>query len=97
MKKQTPKDDEKEKGIRFGKMLLAAIEDQLQDPECEAVQHEYDRLIKSGMDEGEIKRLMAAVLSFHVIRSQQQEKDFDYPAYVAELESLPEIDLDEPL
>jgi len=97
MKKQTSEDEEKEKGIRFGKMLLEAIEDQLQDPQCAEVQREYDRLLATGMEEEEAKRLMATVLSFHVIRSSQQEKDFDYPAYIAELEGLPEIDLDEPL
>jgi hypothetical protein len=97
MKNRSIKDEEKEKEIRFGKMLLDAVEEQLEDPECKEVQREYARLMESGTDEGEVKRLMAAVLSFHVIRSTQNQKEFDYPAYIAELSRLPEIDLDEPL
>jgi len=77
--------------------LLRALEVQLNSPETPEVKAELNRLIAAGVKKKEAKEMMATILAFHIARLMTSTKPFDYPAYLAELRKLPDINYDDPL
>ena len=77
--------------------LLQGLEQQLSSPDTPEVKAELDRLLSLGVKKKEAKKMIAAVLAFHIVYMMKQQRPFDYAAYLAELRRLPEIDYDQPL
>ena len=70
--------------------MVRVIEDQLRSCETPEVRAEYDRLLALGIQEREVKVMMARVVMPHVYRLAQANARFDYAQYLQELRSLPD-------
>jgi hypothetical protein len=69
--------------------LLAAVEQQLASPQTKYVAKTLERLLKTGMEESEVKQQIAICLGEEMDQVLRKKRGFDERAYRAALEELP--------
>ncbi len=73
------------------RLMLRAVQDQLNSPDTPEVKLHYNRLLAMGYSATKAQELIAIVLAlyiWHVLRGEQ----YRYSDYVEQLAKLPEID-----
>jgi hypothetical protein len=73
---------------RAQQAIFAALDDQLASPESPEVRFHFDRLIALGIDELEVRRMMAVEL-LDYLGKRLREEEFSYADYVESLARLP--------
>jgi hypothetical protein len=76
---------------RRRQLILAALADQLSSPDTPEVKEHYDRLRGLGVNDPEVRELMATVLAFYIWHTMRED-DYGYDDYLEELATLPKID-----
>lgn len=69
--------------------LLAAVEQQLASPQTRYVAKTFDRLVKLGLPEAEVKEQIALCLGEELDATYRKRRGFDEKAYREKLDGLP--------
>lgn len=69
--------------------LLAAVEQQLVSPQTKYVAKTFERLVKAGLEETEVKHQIALCLGEEMDAVLRKKRGFDEQAYRAALDELP--------
>ncbi len=78
-----------EQDLEVGKMLLEVVENQIRAEDPPETKATFERLVSSGIDEDEAKRLIACVLASDMFDILKQQRPFDPERYAAALKRLP--------
>ena len=76
---------------RRKKLMLSAVQDQMNSPETPEVRAHYERLRALGHSDTEVRELIATLLAFYIWHTMRGD-NYTYTNYVTELARLPEID-----
>jgi len=79
---------------RVKAVLLETVENQLRDNNPPETRKTLDRLLASGIDPQEARKLIAAVLVSEMNAMLKEDRLFDEERYVANLQQLPELPWD---
>lgn len=71
--------------------LIPAVEQQLDSPATPFVKKHFDRMVKLGETEFEVKKMIALCLTDETNRMFVESRDFDIKRYEALLIALPEL------
>ncbi len=76
-------------GEELSDKLLPAVEEQLNSPQTPFVKEHFDRLVESGEEEQEAKKMIALCLVDEVAQMQKETREFDLARYEQMLQFLP--------
>ncbi len=76
---------------RLKKLLLQAVDNQLQSGEIPEVKETFERLISEGLTKKQAKEMIAAVVATEIFYVQKNLREFDEEKYVKALKRLPEL------
>jgi hypothetical protein len=80
--------DEDTEANRFFDELLHAVDQQLESNQTRYVRETYDRLIRAGLDDAEVREAIARCLAEESDRMFHSRKPFDEASYRTSLEMI---------
>lgn len=72
------------------KLILEAVDNQINSPETPYVKEHYQRLVSEGIKKKEAKRMLGCLLAVEMWEMQKYDRDFDEMEYIKKLEKLPD-------
>jgi hypothetical protein len=82
---------EEQDKARRRKVMLLAVQDQMNSPKTPEVRTHYDRLRSLGHSDEEARELIATILAFYIWHTARKD-NYTYADYLVELARLPDID-----
>jgi hypothetical protein len=70
------------------------LANQLRDNDPPETRETYDRLLSRGIAEGEVRRLLSAIITVEIFEVVKEGRPFDRARFVERLRALPTLDFD---
>ena len=83
-----------ESGLRAGRAVLDAVDQQLRWEDPPEAKEAYDRLIAMDVSDDDARRYIACALVAEVFEISKYGREYDQERYAARLRGLPDIDWD---